>query len=221
MKAKAVDKLETVEDFEEAFNGLLENYQTWIKKVGAIVARAKDVLSETKMDLLRERLKDRGWHSDLLEAARRVHEGTLEAELVVSGVAVKKVMTLTELDRKRLLSNEEFPLKQESGPPISKRWTDMDADEINQLLGPKGGYIHTPREQKVSKEAEKQVKYTNYTEARFDRHENKLRFSYGRKQGEIVIGTLIQSLLAKGELADFYTSLKAKMTEVQGDEAAA
>lgn len=211
---KSIDKMTTVEDFESALTDLLGEYSAVVKRVGEMVMKATSVLTADQYKELTRRLKDHGWTESLLDAARKVAEGELLSELVIVNVPVSKVLTLSMADQKRLVKGEKFPLKQAAGLPIEKAWVDMTSEEANQLLGPKGGHIHTPKEQKVANVPKKQVDHTTYSEARYDRHEAKFTFSRGRKIGEITIGELLNSLSDKGELDDANEAWQKKMTEM-------
>jgi hypothetical protein len=120
-------------------------FQT-IKELGDLLLRASKDLPHDEYQELEDYLLTTWTRADL-RAARAVAKGDLDPDLFPSGVRNSKVLSLTDIDQRRLLSDEKFEVWGNDGRVRSKTWREMSPDERNRLLGRKGGRIHTLDEQ--------------------------------------------------------------------------
>jgi hypothetical protein len=179
-------------------------FQT-IKKLGDTLLRAKKDLSAEQYEEL-EKYALATWTRADLRAAIAVAKGDLDPDLFPAGVRNSKVLSLTELDQKRLLSDEKFDVWGNDGRNRSKPWREMSPDERNRLLGRKGGRIHMLQDQ-ARPGAKGVVRVTVYERA--DCRDGKLSLEgVNGQRGEIQLGAL-KATMPADELEVLIDTLRA------------
>lgn len=195
------------EKFKEKLESCLDALSEQIGKLGKILLEAKNEMSAAGYEKLEMFLLDRGLTQADIRSAIAVAQGKVDARLFFAGVANSKILSLSAVDQKRLLSGEQFDLMAGDRKTVyQKTWGEMDAAEKDQLLGPKGGGIRLPHEQITARSAKQKnttvfedVSYVNKT----------MILTYGHKVGEIQCGAIVQKLSESGELDSFIADLIA------------
>ncbi|HUY49177.1 MAG TPA: hypothetical protein VMV92_26235 [Streptosporangiaceae bacterium] len=175
-----------------------------IKELGDLLLKASKDLQHEEYEDLEEYLLTTWTRADL-RAARAVAKGELHPDLFPAGVRNSKVLSLSELDQRRLLGEEQFEVWGNDNRARSKTWREMSPDERNRLLGRKGGRIHTLDDQ--PRPGGKGVaRVVIYERAGF--RDGKLSLNGIKQRGEIQAGAL-RATMPPDELAEFLRVLRA------------
>jgi hypothetical protein len=175
-----------------------------LKALGELILKAAKDLQHEEFEEFEAYLLTTWTRSDL-RAARAVAKGDLDARLFPAGVRNSKVLSLSEQDQQRLLSDEHFQVWGNDGRARSKTWGEMSPDEHNRLLGPKGGRIHSLDEQRRPG-SQGVARVAIYEHAAFQN--GTLSLNGVKARGEIQAGALKASMAAD-ELAAFVAALQA------------
>lgn len=175
-----------------------------IKELGDLLLKASKDLQHEEYEDLEEYLLTTWTRADL-RAARAVAKGELHPDLFPVGVRNSKVLSLSEVDQRRLLSDEQFEVWGNDNRARSRTWREMTPDERNRLLGRKGGRIHMLDEQ-PRPGGTGVARVAIYERAGF--RDGKLSLNGIKQRGEIQVGAL-RATMPPDELAEFLRALQA------------
>ena len=195
-----------VESYKKKLDGCLLAIGSQIKVLGEVLSEAFETLQGPQYSELENYLFDRGLTSSDIKAAVAVAKGELDGSLFFMGVASSKILNLGKVDQNRLLSGEQFDVRKPDNTVESLRWSEMNALQRNQLIGPKGGGILKLHEQHVTSKT-RQKKITTFEQVQYDEKNKTLVLMYALKQGEVQLGFLVQSLIEAGTFDKFIQHL--------------
>jgi hypothetical protein len=208
---KVVQTTKTFEEYRIEVEECLQDIGQSIKHIGEMLIRSGKELLGDDVTRFRQFLLNRGLTESDLKVAVLVAEEKLDARLFFMGVASSKILNLSHEDQLRLLSHEKFALRHKNKKDTYfKEWGEMCAGQKNQLLGPKGGRILPPDEQKPWDRDKPQGKVTISCSHYSDRT---LVFDVGQKIAYCQLVDIMTTLRANHELEAFINDILTLRSE--------
>ena len=192
----------TYQDFQKELERALADHKATYRRLGSILLDAKMTLSYNEYQDLEGYLMGVGWTRGKIKVCLAAARGGVDESLIFYVEKKERLVRLPTKDQARLL-REKFPLRREDGTLDEKYWSQMNAAEKFQLVGPRCDRVIPPDEQEVKIRGERRLAFDRTNLLGDD-----LVLHVGKRSGKINLAILVLSLTKSGDFARFLKRIK-------------